>query len=446
MTASKSRRARFLIALLIALSLFAAACGDDGDDGGDAGEDGGTGEGGDFSGVTISVSGSEVGTEADGSVSGFAPFEEATGANVEYQGSRDFETQIRVAYEGGTLPDVALFPQPGNLEAFIDKVPGLPEDIVETLNTDYNPFWAELVTYDGKVAGVPLKADVKSLVWYSPAVFEENGYEIPESWDDLIALQEQAKEDGLTPWCIGIESGAATGWVLTDWMEDLMLRAHGPDVYDQWVNHEIPFDDPQVKEVAEMIGEIWFDDENVSGGRGSIVSTGFGASPVGLVAGDCLMHRQGNFAAANIVAEAPDATFGPDGDFDAFRLPDISDEFGTLMLSGGNYAVAFNDEPATVAFMKHLASSAYSNARLEANVGGFISPNETTDDSLYPSDLDRQFADLLTSSDVVRFDGADLMPGEVGSGSFWKEGTNWVSGTIDTDEFLSAVEDSWPAG
>jgi alpha-glucoside transport system substrate-binding protein len=149
MTASKSRRARFLIALLIALSLFAAACGDDGDDGGDAGEDGGTGEGGDFSGVTISVSGSEVGTEADGSVSGFAPFEEATGANVEYQGSRDFETQIRVAYEGGTLPDVALFPQPGNLEAFIDKVPGLPEDIVETLNTDYNPFWAELVTYDG---------------------------------------------------------------------------------------------------------------------------------------------------------------------------------------------------------------------------------------------------------------------------------------------------------
>jgi alpha-glucoside transport system substrate-binding protein len=440
MRTKRHRTSRFLIAGVVALSLFAAACGDD-DDGDDAGSAGG---GTEFAGKTINVSGSEVGSEADGSVSGFAPFEEATGANVEYQGSRDFETQIRVAYEGGTLPDVALFPQPGNLASFIDKVTGVPDDVVETLKNDYNPFWSELVTYDGKVAGVPLKADVKSLVWYSPTVFEENGYEIPETWDELMDLQEQIKSDGLTPWCIGIESGAATGWVLTDWMEDLMLRKWGPDVYDQWVSNELPFNDPKVKEVAEMIGDIWFDDDNVAGGRASIVSTGFGASPVGLVHGDCVLHRQGNFAAANIVAEKPDATFGPDGDFNAFRLPDITDEFGTTMLSGGNYAVAFNDKPETLAFMKHLASPEYSNARLRANVGGFISPNSKTDDSLYPSDLDRQFADLLVSSDTVRFDGADLMPGEVGSGSFWKEGTNWVSGTIDTDEFLDRVQASWP--
>jgi alpha-glucoside transport system substrate-binding protein len=197
---TNTRPARFLIVVLMAFALVAGACGDDDDDG--EASTGGTGE---FAGKTINVSGSEVGTEADGSVSGFAPFEEATGANVEYQGSRDFETQIRVAFEGGTLPDVALFPQPGNLEGFLSAVPGLPEDIVETLNSDYNPFWSELVTYDGKVAGVPLKADVKSLVWYSPTVFEENGYEIPDTWDDLIALQEQIKADGLTPWCIGIE-------------------------------------------------------------------------------------------------------------------------------------------------------------------------------------------------------------------------------------------------
>jgi alpha-glucoside transport system substrate-binding protein len=439
MKVSTRRTTRLLIVGLLALSLFAAACGDDDDD--DTGSEGGTGE---FAGKTITVSGSEVGTEADGSVSGFAPFEESTGANVEYQGSRDFETQIRVAYEGGTLPDVALFPQPGNLAAFVDKVPGLPDDIVETLQSDYNPFWAELVTYDGKVAGVPLKADVKSLVWYSPTVFEENGYEIPETWDELIALQEQIKTDGLTPWCIGIESGAATGWPLTDWMEDLMLRKWGPDVYDQWVSNDLKFNDPKVKEVADLIGDIWFDDENVAGGRASIVSTGFGASPVGLVHGDCVLHRQGNFAAANIVAEKADATFGPDAEFDAFRLPDITDEWGTTMLSGGNYAVAFNDKPEVVAFMKHLASSDYSDARLRANVGGFISPNKNTDQSLYPSDLDRQFAELLTTSDTVRFDGADLMPGEVGSGSFWKEGTNWVSGTVDTDEFLDSVQASWP--
>ncbi len=124
---------------------------------------------------------------------------------------------------------------------------------------------------------MPNKADVKSLVWYSPKVFAENGYEIPETWDDLIALQDQMKTDGIAPWCIGIESGDATGWPLTDWMEDIMLRLHGPDVYDQWVAHEIPFNDPQVQEVAEMVEDIWFTDGNVLGGRQSIASTGFAA-------------------------------------------------------------------------------------------------------------------------------------------------------------------------
>jgi alpha-glucoside transport system substrate-binding protein len=292
---------------------------------------------------------------------------------------------------------------------------------------------------------VPLKADVKSLVWYSPTVFEENGYEIPETWDELMALQEQVKEDGGTPWCIGIESGAATGWVFTDWMEDLMLRVHGPEVYDQWVSHELPFDSPEVREVAEMIGDIWFDDDNVVGGRASIVSTGFGAAPTQLVAGDCVMHRQGNFAAANIQAEAPDATFGPDGDFDAFYLPVVSDEFGKVMLSGGNYAVAFNDKPETVSFMEHLISPDFADARIEADKGGFISPNKAHDTSLYSSDLDRQFAELLTSADVVRFDASDLMPGEVGAGSFWKEGTNYVAGTNSLDDFVENVDASWPS-
>lgn len=444
---------RALFAGVVAVGLLAAACGDD--SGSSSATTAGSGTattaaggsgftGSEFKGKTVVVSGSETGTEAEGGIAGFKAFETLTGGTVDYQGSRDFETQIRVAYEGGTLPDVALFPQPGALKSFVDKIPGLPADLVATLNENFDPVWTKLVTFDGKVTAVPLKADVKSLVWYSPTAFKAKGYTVPTTWDELMALQEKIKTDGGTPWCIGIESGAATGWVFTDWMEDLMLRKWGPDVYDQWVSNELKFDDPKVKEVAEMIGKIWFDDKNVSGGRSSIVSTGFGASPVGLVNGDCFLHRQGNFAAANILAEKPDTKFGPEGDFDAFYLPTISDQFGKVMLSAGNYAVAFNDKPETVAFMKVLADPAYANARITANKGGFISPNKKTDVSLYTSDLDRQFASLLTTSDVVRFDASDLMPGEVGAGSFWKEGTNYVSGAETVDEFLKNVQASWP--
>jgi alpha-glucoside transport system substrate-binding protein len=458
MSAHPKRFRYAMLAGVAALALVAAACGDDDDSGsadttaaGSETTAGGTetsaGGGGteDFSGKTITISGSETGTEAEGFIAGANAWAEKTGGTANFQGSRDFETQIRVAYESGTLPDVALFPQPGALAQYQDKAPAFPDDLLATLQENFDPIWTDLVTFDGKVSAVPLKADVKSLVWYSPKVFEEKGYTVPQTWDELMALQEQIKADGGTPWCIGIESGAATGWVFTDWMEDLMLRKYGPEVYDQWVSHELPFDSPEVRDVATMIGDIWFDDANVVGGRSSIVSTGFGAAPTQLVAGDCVLHRQGNFAAANILAEAPDAVFGPDGDFDAFYLPTISDEFGKVMLSGGNYAVAFNDKPETVSFMKHLAGPDFANARINADVGGFISPNKAQDTSLYSSDLDRQFAELLVTADVVRFDASDLMPGEVGSGSFWKEGTNYVAGSNTLDQFVENVDASWPS-
>ena len=102
---------------------------------------------------------------------------------------------------------------------------------------------------------MPGRSNVKSMVWYSPSAFADAGYEIPQTLDELKALSDQIVTDGGTPWCIGAESGVATGWVLTDWMEDFMLRIHGEEVYDQWVNHEIPFNDPQVAEVADAVGE-----------------------------------------------------------------------------------------------------------------------------------------------------------------------------------------------
>jgi alpha-glucoside transport system substrate-binding protein len=461
-SATRSRTWRRLLVSVAAVALVAAACGDDDDDD-DAAESGtdttvaestegtgatgdtGGGEAVDLSGETVNVQGTEVGSEGESAQAGFVPLEESTGVDVVFSGSRDFETNVRVAAEAGNLPDIGIFPQPAGALSLADSVTPLPDDIVATLNTDYDPLWASLVTTDdGSVLGVPVKADVKSLVWYSPAVFEENGYEIPTTWDDLMALTDQAREDGIAPWCIGIESGEATGWPFTDWMEDIMLRLHGPDVYDQWTNHEIPFNDPRVLEVVELIGDIWFTDGNVLGGRESIASTGFGAAGLPVLEGDCLMHRQGNFFSANFLDFDPDVTFGEDGDVNVFYLPTMSDEFGDVVLVAGGYAVAFNDRAATLETLRYMATPAYPDARNATGLGGYLSPNRLHDTSLYTSDLDRTFAEILVTADPVRFDASDLMPTEVGSGSLWSGATDYVSGTIDAQEFVDRVEESWP--
>jgi alpha-glucoside transport system substrate-binding protein len=432
-----------LFAVLLSFSLIAAACGDDDDDdGGDGGE---TAEettgGGDASGV-VTIFGPEVESEADSLATAFDPFTEETGIAIEYSGDRGFSELIGAQIEGGSPPDIGIFPQPGRVQDFGssgDLVP-VPEDTLATIEENFDPFWAELVTVDGTVYGVPNKGDLKSLVWYSPGAFEEGGYAIPESIGELTELEDQIIADGGTPWCIGIGSDAATGWPFTDWMEDWMLRMKGPEVYDQWVNHEIPFNDPQVVEVGQAVYDIWSKEGNTFPEANLAPSVLFAEAGLPLLDGDCYMHRQANFYAANW----PEGTeVGPDGEVDAFYLPTIDDSFGTVVLGAGTHAVAFSDRPEVLQALAWFATAEYANER--APDGGFLSPNKNQDTALYATDIDRTFAEILVSADPFRFDASDLMPGAVGSDTFWTAAVDITTGAKTVQEAFDDVEASWPA-
>lgn len=435
--ALRARWWRFASVLAI-LGILTAACAQDDDKDSDAGSS----SGGDAK-KTLTIAGPETGSEADGFTEAFDSFTKETGIEISYTGSRDFETQVRVAAEGGDLPDIGVIPQPGLAKDLKAKITPVPKSILDKHKGQFNDYLWSLVTDGGDVLGVPNKADVKSLVWYSPKTFKAKGYTVPKTWDELLKLQDKMKADGIAPWCIGIESGDATGWPLTDWMEDIMLRMHGPDVYDDWVSHKIPFNDPKVAQVAAEVEKIWFANGNVLNGRQSIASTGFQQAGLPIADGTCGMHRQANFYAAQF-KDKGGLTFGEDGDVNVFYLPTMSDKFGKVLLSGGTYVVAFNDNESTLKALEFLASPEYANGRNKAAKGGFLSPNNKHDTSLYADDLDRTLADLLVSSKTVRFDGSDNMPSEVGTGTFWKEGTNWVLGTSTQKQFLDNVEASWP--
>ncbi|MDE0666319.1 MAG: ABC transporter substrate-binding protein [Acidimicrobiaceae bacterium] len=399
-----------------------------------------------LAGSVVTILGPETGSEADGFVAGFEPLRERTGIVVRYSGTRDATTELNLAVEAGDPPDIVIIPQPGRIKQFGDSgdAVALPQEMLDRIGGSYDPFWFDLATSGGNVYGVPNKGDVKSLVWYSPQAFADNGYAIPQTWAELEALMEQMKGNGHTPWCVGIESGAATGWAFTDWMEDMMLRLHGPDVYDQWVNHDIPFNDARVVAVAEFVGNIWFTEGNVSGGRDLISQRSFREMAAAHLNGECMMHRQANFAGAHYL-EAGASSLGPDGDVNVFYLPTISDEFGTVVLGAGTHAVAFTDKPETLAVLEYIGTAEYANARIASDKGGFLSPNRDHDTSLYSSSFDRGLAEILVSANPFRFDASDLMPGEVGAGEFWRSGTDFVSGSKTAEEFAEDVEDAWPS-
>jgi alpha-glucoside transport system substrate-binding protein len=306
------------------------------------------------------------------------------------------------------------------------------------------PGTLEAGQFDGKQYGLMISMNVKSLVFYPKKAWEEAGYQAPESLEELQQLTDQIKQDGGTPWCFGIESGAATGWPATDWFEDLVMRIGGPDVYEQWVTHEVPFDSDVVKESAQVMEDLLLTKGNVPGDRGSIASTSFGDAEDTMWEPEpgCWLYKQGNFAVskdfmpANIVNNV-------DEEIGVFAFP--PDEAGgeNPVLGGGDLATLLNDSEDAKKVMEILADVELGTEAAPSS--SFISPHTSFDTSLYPSDLTRQIGDIAYGSDVVLFDGSDLMPGEVGAGTFWSEITDWISGRQDLDEALKAIDDSWPS-
>ena len=392
----------------------------------------------------VTIFGAFVDEDARRFEASMVPFEERTGIDVSYEGSGDFETLILVRVEGEDPPDIAAFPQPGLLSDFVnkDQVLDLGEWFEDGyLEEQYAQHWLDMATYNDTIAGVWYRANVKSLVWYPVPEFSEAGYEIPETWDEMLALSDQIAADGTPPWCIGIESAGATGWVATDWMEDIMLRTQPADKYDAWTRGELPFDSPEVKNAAEIMGEIWFNEDYVLGGTASILTTPFGDAPTPMFDDppSCYLHRQASFIPAFF---PEDVTLGEDVDF--FYLPPIKpDEFPKPVLGAGDLFAAFNDRPEVREVMEYLTTGESTKAWLQS--GGFVSPHEDTPLDWYPTDTDRKYAEILSGASVFRFDGSDLMPGAVGAGSFWTGMVDYVNADGENlDKVMQTIDASWP--
>jgi alpha-glucoside transport system substrate-binding protein len=373
-------------------------------------------------------------------------FETKTGIDIKYSGSKEFEASIGISIEGGNPPDIVDFPQPGLLATFAKK--GKVVDLstfmdMTKLKSNYIQSWIDMGTMPGPkgpiLAGVWGRVNGKSAVWYPKKAFDAAGYKVPKTWDDLMKLTAQIKSDGDTPWCVGIESGAATGWVATDWMEELMLRTTTLENYDKWVKGELKFSSPEVKHAAQVMSDLWFTDGNVYGGRKAIATTAFGDAPKPMFENPpkCWLHKQGNFITTFFPKEAKAGV-----DYDFFYLPGIDAKYGSPVLVAGDIYAVFNDRPETRAVIEYFSTGASVEGWVKA--GGAISPHKDSKLEWYTNDVDRGIAKMIQDATSVRFDGSDQMPGAVGAGSFWKEMTSYVSGSIDLDTALKDIDASWP--
>ncbi len=418
-----------------ALALTAAACGSGGGSGSD---DGGA--------VTIWMSLDQ--SVVDGIQKQMDVAAKDAGITVKIERVDGIDKLIKTKIQAGDTPDIALVPQPGVVASIVELGAAFPlDDVLDTATLKDTMVAGALDagTVDGKIYGLLTSMNVKSLIFYPKKAFDAAGYKAPQSLDELTALADQIKSDGGTPWCLTMESGDATGWVATDWMEDLVMRYGGVDGYNNWVSHDIPFTDPVVKEAADYFGKVALTEGNVLGGQQAITATPFteAAKPMfDKGKPGCWLLKQGSFfVGPDFLPEEVFANLDTELGVTAFPPAEAGGD--SPVLGGGDLAVLMNDSADAKKAMNLLATADIGNDA--APVSSFISPFKDFDQSLYPSETTRTIANVAYDSTAFLFDGSDSMPAQVGAGSFWKEMTAWLNGDEDIDKALQNIDDSWPS-
>jgi alpha-glucoside transport system substrate-binding protein len=456
-----------VLAAVAAFGLLAAACGSDDDDGGaDTTTAGGTDDGGDALSrdASFTLFGAPTGVEGE-ALSGFIDvYNETTGSDIQFTGSDDFESQLRIRVDGGDPPAVAFTPQPGTICSFAEEgaLVSLEEmgfDIAQ-MEEDHSAYWMGLGECDdGQHYGIPWFPNYKSIVFYHEPTFEEMGYEIPETYEDMVALSQQIVDDGMTPWCMGFESGGATGWPGTDWIEDIVVRQSGAEVYEQWYNHEIPFNDPAIVSAFDTFAEIFKADGFVLGGAENVAGVAFSDSPGPLFSDPpgCLMLKQGSFI-ANFFVDQPDYEEGDEQNIKTFPFPSIDGNVGAM--GGGDTLIVFDGSGDIPDVIRDWISPDWQCTLASPNGGG-IAPfgghgvdgverlpgNKNVDPNCYDTEQSRSFATAVIEAldaNTFVFDASDLMDPAVGQGTFWEAMVDW-SRSASSQEVADRVEATWPS-
>ena len=362
-------------------------------------------------GGTVTVLATWEGSEQDAFMAMVKPFEQKTGIVVKYSSTRDLSGKLWKAVATNELPDVAGLPGPGEMREFAQA--GALVDLnkaidVSTYKAETAPAFVKLGTVDDRLVGMFVKSTVKGLIWYDPRNYTMGD---PSTWDELKRDASISARNGAKAWCVGMESGEASGWPGTDWIEDIVLRQSGPVVYDDWVAGKVRWTSPQIKQAFQTFASI-IDPASVYGGSDAVVGTNFGNAGAPLFSDPpgCLFLHQGSFMTSFF-----QGTNGARvGAFDFFPFPTMDARYASSLIVAGDLLGMFHDTPQARALVSWLASA--EAQQILVNRGGALSPNLKV--TTYPDAISSREGELLRTSQLVRFDASDLMP-EAMNEAFW---------------------------
>lgn len=387
----------------------------------------------------IRVMASWGGDEAAGFFEVLQAFTEETNIPIQYEGQRELPVVLPTRVAGGNPPDVAMVPRPGVVGSLVADGVLVPLDDIlgEALAENYSQAFIDLGTFDGQFYALSAKANSKSTFWYKPPSFDEQGFAVPGTWDELVSIVDGYLAAGETPLSIG----AQDAWTLTDWFENIYIRVAGPEMYQGlFVTHEVPWTDPTAVEALERFAAVISPpDEKLAGGAAGALSTPFIDAFDQMLADEVALHFEGGFMSSFAEQNFPDLQ--PETDYDWFPFPEINSEFGLPVVGGGDMAVLFSEDERAVELIRFLASPEANEIWATAERGAVLSPNLGVPLDVYGGGLKEKEAEQFLNAEIYVFDGSDLAPPEVGGDAMFSGLQGFLENPDDIEGTLQFIED-----
>jgi alpha-glucoside transport system substrate-binding protein len=331
------------------------------------------------------------------------------------QSSGDYNTELNTRIRGGNPPDVGFVSTPSTLSQYVAGHAIQPLTFLnqKQLAADYSSFWLNASKVNGTIYALYMKADNKSLVWYSPKKLQQGHYAIPKTWNDLVALSQKMVKAGQTPWTFGINN---SGWTITDFLENVYLQSAGPAMYNKWIAHTVKWTDPSMVKAFQTMNQIIGNNSFIAGGRAHSLGQTFdqGAKQM-VVDPKAQFFQEASFIGAILRGDLPTDVEGKD--YNSFPFPRIGSTSGpTPVEVGPNAAIMLKDTPGARALMACLADPKALSQW--AKLGGYLSPNSAVPMSAYPNALTRSEAQMITAAGKAGqlvTDASDSMPPAIGS-------------------------------
>jgi alpha-glucoside transport system substrate-binding protein len=377
-----------------------------------------------------------IGTWTDAEQAAFLamvkPWEDETGNTVKYQGTRSINDILAAGVPTGVLPDLAGLPGPGQMAEYAKAGALQPlDDVLDvaTYTSETSPALVKLGKVEDKTYGVFIKAALKGLIYYNPKLHDYSASP-PATWDDLISQGTTNKGSAEAIWCVGIESGAASGWPATDWIENIVLRQSGPDVYNDWWAGKVKWTDPKIKEAFDLYKSVI---DTSYGGGTNVVATKFELAGDPLFANPpgCEFFQQANFMSGL----GKFKTLKAGTDFNAFPFPVINPDYAKAIAGAGDLFGMFHATDAAKSLMKYLVTAKAQDIWVAA--GGALSANKNA--TAYPDAFSKNAGAAVANAEQFVFDASDLMPSAMNA-AFWTHMVSLSNGSETVDEALAALQ------